>query len=100
MNFEMMMNSLLENPMAKQALLWIGLGLGVGVVAKIIVPGNEQMGWIRTILMGLMGSFLGNYMAPRLLDWPSYAAFSLPGFGVGVAGAIILVTLNRLVTKS
>lgn len=93
-------NSILENPLAKQFLLWAGLGLIVGVSAKIIIPGSEQIGWIRTILMGLAGSFLGNYMAPKLLDWPIYDAFSLQGFGIGIAGALVLVVVNRIVTQS
>jgi len=94
------LNSVMENPFAKQILLWSALGLGVGVAAKIIIPGSEQIGWIRTILMGLAGSFLGNYMAPKLLDWPTYEAFSLPGLGIGIAGAVVLVVINRVVTQS
>lgn len=100
MEIQEVINSTLSNPLTKQILLWAGLGLGVGVAAKIIVPGNEQMGWLRTILMGLTGSFLGNYMAPKLLEWPSYEAFSMSGFGVGVAGAVVLVVVNRIVTQT
>lgn len=100
MEINEILNSIIENPLAKQTLLWVGLGLAVGVAAKIIVPGNEQMGWVRTILMGLAGSFLGNFLAPKLLDWPAYEAFSLPGFGIGIAGAVVLVVINRIVTKT
>lgn len=100
MDISEILNSVLANPFVKQLLLWAGLGLAVGVAAKIIIPGSEQVGWIRTILMGLAGSFLGNYIAPKLLDWPSYEAFSLPGFGIGIAGAVVLVVANRLVTQS
>ncbi len=94
------LNSILSSPTIKLILLWSGLGLAVGVVAKIVIPGSEEIGWIRTILVGLAGSFLGNYVAPKLFDWPSYAPFSLPGFGIGIAGAIALVVINRIVTKS
>lgn len=94
------LNSFFESPTTKLFLLWIGLGLAVGVVAKIIVPGSEEIGWIRTVFMGLAGSFLGNYLAPKLFDWPTYVPFSLPGFAIGIAGAISLVVVNRVVTKS
>ncbi len=93
-------NSLFSSPISKLFLLWAGLGLAVGVSAKIIIPGSENLGWIRTIGTGLAGSFLGNYMAPKLFDWPTYAPFSLAGFGIGIAGAIVLVVVNRIVTKS
>jgi uncharacterized membrane protein YeaQ/YmgE (transglycosylase-associated protein family) len=93
-------NAILSHPMVRQVLLWLVLGLGVGVAAKIIIPGTEGMGWIRTIGVGLIGTFAGNYVAPRLFDWPSYNAFSLQGIGIGVAGAIVLVVINKVVTQS
>ncbi|AGH94603.1 GlsB/YeaQ/YmgE family stress response membrane protein [Pseudobdellovibrio exovorus] len=93
-------NEILNHPIVRQILLWLALGLGVGIVAKIIIPGNEQMGWIRTIGVGLLGSFLGNFLAPKLFDWPTYNPFSLPGIGIGIAGAVVLVVVNRIVTKS
>ena len=96
MNFD----NLLSHPLVQQSLLWIGLGLIVGVAAKIIIPGNEHMGWIRTILVGLVGTFVGNFLAPRMFDWPTYAAFSLPGVGIGIAGAVVFVVVNRIVTSS
>lgn len=100
MDFTEILNSALDNPTTKLLMLWTGLGLVIGVAAKIIIPGNENIGWVRTILMGLAGSFLGNYITPKLFDWPTYAPFSLPGFGIGIAGAILLVVANRVVTKS
>ncbi len=96
MNFE----NLFNHPMVQQSLLWLGLGLGVGVVAKIVIPGSENMGWFRTILVGLIGTFVGNYIAPKMCDWPSYNVFSLPGIGIGIAGAIVFVVINRIVTTT
>lgn len=92
--------NILDNQMVQQFLLWTALGLGVGVAAKIIIPGNENMGWIRTILVGLVGTYVGNFLAPHLFDWPTYAVFSLPGIGIGVAGAVVFVVVNRIVTSS
>lgn len=100
MEISEILNSILSNPTSKLVLLWSGLGLAVGIAAKIIIPGSEEIGWVRTILVGLAGSFLGNYVAPKLFDWPAYEPFSWPGFGIGVAGAVLLVVVNRIVTKS
>lgn len=93
-------NTIINHPTVRQVLLWLALGLGVGVAAKIIIPGSENLGWIRTIGVGLLGSFLGNYLAPKIFDWPAYDAFSLQGIGIGIAGAVILVVINRIVTKT
>ena len=83
-----------------QIVLWTALGLGVGIAAKLLIPGSEHMGWIRTIILGLAGCLLGNYLAPRFFSVPSYATFSWQGIAVGVVGAVILVAINRIVTKS
>lgn len=100
MDFNGFFNTIMENAIVRQILLWAALGLGVGVAAKIIIPGSEEIGWIRTICVGLLGSFLGNYVAPKLFDWPTYSAFSMEGIAIGVAGAVVLVVINRIVTKS
>jgi uncharacterized membrane protein YeaQ/YmgE (transglycosylase-associated protein family) len=92
--------SIMSHPMVREGLLWLGLGLGVGIVAKIVIPGSENMGWIRTIIVGWIGVFAGNYIAPRIFDWPTYSAFSMQGIGIGIAGAILFVVINRIVTTS
>lgn len=94
------LENLLSHPMVHETLLWLALGLGVGITAKIVIPGSENMGWIRTLLVGLIGTFLGNYAAPRIFDWPAYSPMSLPGIGIGIAGAVIFVVANRIVTTT
>lgn len=81
-------------------LIWIGLGLVIGVAAKLLVPGNENMGWIRTIVLGIAGSFLGIMGANYFFHLGRYSAFSWQGLLLGVAGALILVVFNRMVTRS
>lgn len=96
----MTVQSILNHPMVTQVALWTVLGLGVGVAAKLLIPGSEAMGWIRTILLGLAGSFIGNFLAPKLFHWPAYNSFSWQGIAIGIAGAAILVVVNRIVTRS
>lgn len=96
----MNLDTILNNYYLHQILLWSGLGLGVGIAAKLLIPGSENMGWIRTICLGLAGCFLGNFLAPRLFSWPMYSTFSWQGVAIGVAGSAILVIVNRIVTKS
>ncbi len=93
-------NTLWTNPLFQKILLWSALGLGVGLAAKILLPGHENMGWIRTILLGLAGSILGNTFAPKLLGWPEFSLFSWQGLCIGVGSAFVLVLINRVVTRS
>lgn len=94
------MENWINDPTVRYVGLWILLGLGTGVAAKLILPGKEDMGWFRTILFGLLGSFAGNYVAPYFFHWHQYDPMSIPGLALGLAGAIILVLLNKIVTKS
>lgn len=96
----MTIDTILNNYYFIQFLTWSALGLGVGIAAKLILPGSEDMGWIKTILLGIAGCLIGNYLAPRIFNWPHFSTFSWQGIAIGIAGAMVLVIVNRLVTKS
>ena len=49
-----------------QILIWLGLGLATGVVAKYIMPGKDKGGLITTTLIGICGSFLGGFIGNYL----------------------------------
>lgn len=80
---------------------WILFGLAAGVVAKIILPGPENLGWIRTIGVGIIGSFLGGWLGQYFgINGTAAAGWNLPGFATAVGGALILLIINRVVTRS
>lgn len=58
------------------------------------------MGWLRTIVLGVAGSFIGIMGANYFFQLPKYSSFSWQGLLLGIAGAFILVVFNRVVTKS
>lgn len=93
-------NTLWSHSLFQKFLLWSALGLGVGLAAKLLLPGRENMGWIRTILLGLAGSLLGNTLAPKVFGWPEFSLFSWQGLCIGVGSAFILVLINRVVTRA
>ncbi len=72
------------------------IGLLVGAVAKLLMPGRDPGGWIVTILLGLAGSFVAHFLG-RALGW--YREGDPAGFVASVIGAIILLLLYRLVAK-
>lgn len=76
------------------SLIWTALiGLIIGAVAKLIMPGKDPGGWIVTILLGLAGSFIASYLG-RLVGW--YKEGQSAGFIMSVLGAILLLYLYRL----
>jgi uncharacterized membrane protein YeaQ/YmgE (transglycosylase-associated protein family) len=47
-------------------IVWIVLGLVVGVIAKFLMPGKDPGGIIITILLGIGGAFVGGFVSTRL----------------------------------
>jgi len=72
-------------------ILWtIVLGFVVGVIAKFLHPGKENMGFIVTILLGIAGSFLAG-MLGQFMGW--YRAGEGAGFIASVIVAILLLVI-------
>lgn len=78
--------------------IWtIVLGFVIGVIAKLLHPGKENMGFIMTILLGIAGSFTAGLVG-QLLGW--YQAGEGAGFIASVVVAIVLlVVYGRLRDK-
>jgi uncharacterized membrane protein YeaQ/YmgE (transglycosylase-associated protein family) len=69
------------------------IGLIVGIVAKLLMPGNDPGGFIVTALLGIAGAFVAHAIG-RAAGW--YAEGEPAGFIASVIGAIILLILYRL----
>ncbi|WP_041741534.1 GlsB/YeaQ/YmgE family stress response membrane protein [Collimonas fungivorans] len=76
-------------------ILWtIIVGFVVGVIAKFLHPGKENMGFIVTTLLGIAGSFLAGYIG-QALGW--YQAGQGAGFIGSIVGALILLLIYGFV---
>ncbi|NML27213.1 GlsB/YeaQ/YmgE family stress response membrane protein [Zoogloea dura] len=64
------------------------IGLLVGLIARFVKPGDDSMGWIKTILFGIGGSLLATYGGQAL---GLYRAGQGAGFIGSVVGAVILL---------
>ena len=76
-------------------LSWIVLGLIVGVLAKLIMPGPDGGGFILTTLLGIAGAFVGGFIG-SLLGIGSVNGTSFPGILLATAGALILLWGHRM----
>ena len=72
------------------------IGFFAGLVARAIKPGNDAMGWIMTIVLGVGGSFLATY-GGQAMGW--YQPGETAGFIGAVVGAIVLLVVWGLVSK-
>lgn len=78
-------------------LLWIIIiGFIVGVIAKLLTPGRDPMGFILTILLGIAGSFVGTFVGRAL---GLYSEGQSAGFIMSVIGAVVLLAIWHLVRR-
>ena len=76
-------------------LLWmLIIGLVIGVIAKLLMPGRDPGGFIITMLIGVAGSFLAGLLG-RAVGW--YEQGETSGFIASVLGAMLLLFVYRLV---
>jgi uncharacterized membrane protein YeaQ/YmgE (transglycosylase-associated protein family) len=66
------------------------VGFIVGVLAKFIHPGRENMGFITTTLLGIGGAFVATYLG-QMIGW--YQAGQGAGFIGGTVGAIVILAI-------
>ena len=73
-------------------IIWsIIVGFVVGLCARAIMPGVQQMGFLLTTLLGVGGSIIGGLIA-RLFSRPAPgSAFHPAGFIMSIIGALILL---------
>ena len=75
-------------------ILWtIIIGLVVGALAKLIMPGRDPGGIIVTILLGIAGAFIASFIG-RQLGW--YGPGQSAGIVASIVGAIALLLIYRL----
>ena len=75
-------------------LITLIIGLVVGALAKLIMPGKDPGGVIITMLIGIAGSFIAGLLG-HALGW--YKVGDGPGIIASVIGAVILLAIYRAV---
>ncbi len=79
------------------SLLWTALiGLIVGAIAKLIIPGKDPGGIWVTMLIGIAGSFIGTFLGRAIGHYePGQSA----GFLMSLVGALILLGIYHLIKR-
>ncbi|KAA0998273.1 GlsB/YeaQ/YmgE family stress response membrane protein [Paraburkholderia panacisoli] len=72
------------------------VGLVVGLIARAVKPGDDRMGLIMTIILGIAGSLIAGYVG-RALGW--YQPGQAAGWVASVIGAIVLLVIYGLVRR-
>ena len=74
--------------------LWsIITGFFIGLIARAILPGSNKMGFIATVVLGILGSLVGGFIGGVISKPPEGSKFHPAGFLMSVIGAIVLLLL-------
>lgn len=73
------------------------VGLIVGAIARLLMPGRDPIGLVGTIVLGIVGSFVGGFLQ-NLVEFHSLSIHSFHPVGIigSIIGAWVLLLLLRL----
>jgi uncharacterized membrane protein YeaQ/YmgE (transglycosylase-associated protein family) len=74
---------------------WLIIGLIIGGIARLLMPGRQEMGCLATALLGIGGSFVGGLIGRAI--WAPRGGYYHPGFLISIVGAIILLLLWKAI---
>ncbi|MDB6059953.1 MAG: putative transglycosylase associated protein [Verrucomicrobiaceae bacterium] len=77
---------------------WVILGLIAGALGKLLMPGKQGGGWIVTILLGIVGAFVGGWLG-TLVGFGSITGVNLASIATAAIGAFIVLFIYGLVSK-
>lgn len=72
------------------------VGVVAGFLARLFVPGRDPLGFLKTVLLGIVGSFAGGFLSWALFGWDSDEGALQPGGVVfSIIGAVLVLLLWR-----
>jgi len=79
------------------SLIWtLIIGVVVGAIAKLLMPGKDPGGFWITMVLGVAGAFVGTFLGRAL---GLYAADQSAGFIASIVGAVVLLAIYRMFTR-
>jgi uncharacterized membrane protein YeaQ/YmgE (transglycosylase-associated protein family) len=77
---------------------YIVVGLIVGALAKMIMPGRDGGGIILTIVLGVVGAFVGGIIGKYIFHTDLGGFFNLRTWVLALVGSIVVLGIYRLVS--
>ncbi|GAB3257547.1 GlsB/YeaQ/YmgE family stress response membrane protein [Arthrobacter pigmenti] len=76
------------------------LGLIMGALAKLILPGKQGGGWIATLVLGVVGALLGGWLGSAIFGVGLEEFWSLQTWLVALIGALVVLAIWGFITKN
>jgi uncharacterized membrane protein YeaQ/YmgE (transglycosylase-associated protein family) len=76
----------------------IVVGIVAGYLARLLVPGRDSMSFVQTVVLGIVGSFIGGFLGYLLFNADfDEGWFQASGFIGSIVGAIVALLVYRMV---
>jgi uncharacterized membrane protein YeaQ/YmgE (transglycosylase-associated protein family) len=73
------------------------VGLIAGALARLILPGKDPMGLLMTAVLGIVGSFVGGFIASLIWHTEGTSYFRSGGILLSILGAILVLWIWRMI---
>ena len=80
-------------------LAFLILGLIAGAIAKAILPGTQGGGWVITLVIGVVGAFLGGWIGSLIFGGGLGDYFDLRTWLLSILGAVIVLVIYGAVAS-
>jgi uncharacterized membrane protein YeaQ/YmgE (transglycosylase-associated protein family) len=74
---------------------WLVFGAIVGVIARFLMPGPDPMGGLGTIILGIIGSFIGGFLSQLLFAGNAAIPTPTSGWIGSINGALVALAIYR-----
>lgn len=78
-------------------LAFLVLGLIAGAIAKAILPGKQGGGWFVTLLLGVLGAFVGGWLGGLIFNVDLGEFWSLQTWALAIGGSIVVLLVYGLI---
>ena len=72
---------------------WAVFGLIIGAIARLVMPGKQTMSWLMTMLLGVVGSFVGGGISYLIFGSGPSGTFQPAGWIMSFVGALVLLAI-------
>ena len=78
---------------------WAVFGLVIGLIARLLYPGKQPMGILMTMVLGIIGSFVGGFISWGMGFDPQDGPFQGAGWIMSIIGALIVVWTSLFIAS-
>ena len=77
---------------------WIVLGLIVGALVKMVMPGRVGGGWITSLVLGVVGAIVGGWIGDALFNKGEMTFWSLGSWLLAIVGGLVVAGVYGAIT--